>query len=456
MKTESSETPILPFGEMMRIVHLTGSRSLQDNSTATESTNGDGIDEDSASGVFFPSFEGYLSLEFSLFLQEHAHNVVALTQFIENEVEGRLDSVMLMFLCSRSIDMVFSPNPTSLRSVCPFQGNKFDQEEKSGGDRLRRNLMSYLKEWNGKWSRMLGSEGGHREALMVDIDDPTTMLLWNVPKIENQVLMLDRSSSIDEDGIVIDNDLNYFTKWTFTYPVYNWGPHIEDDDVSDEDRIQFLLDESIESGAFETILPWEDAKVSVVGREMQIFAGVEDSNNDTDANVSYYDTEIPHSTAKLLQGIGSALVIFNTIFLILMTILAKRQRLRKEKEAELVKNNPIELNAGGGLGTEQGVSEMLMESKLFAIEKSQEFRKSSGAKDSVFRGKNSPSPVVLSTSSSPSTKDSHLLSEAAGHKKEFAGRLLEKVSSDEEDKDDDINFTAPSPNQKRSSHVRKG
>ncbi|KAG7340635.1 hypothetical protein IV203_024178 [Nitzschia inconspicua] len=456
MKIESTATPISPFGEMMQTVLLSGSRSLQqDNATTTESGNGDEIDEDSVSSVFFPSFEGYLSLEFSLFLQEHAHDAVALTQFIEKEVEGRLDSSMLMFLCSRSIDMVFSPNPTSLQSVCPFQGNMFDQEEKSGGDRLRRKLTSYLKEWAGEWSRMLGSEAGHRETLMVDIDDPTTMLLWNVPKIENQVLLMEHSTSINQDGNISENDLNYFTKWTFTYPVYNWGPHIEGDD-DDEARIQLMLDESIESGTFDAILPWDNAKTSVVGREMQIFAGIEDSNNDTNATISSFDTEIPHFEAKLLQGIGSALVIFNTIFLIVMTILAKHQRLRKEKEAERVKSNPIEPNAGGGLGTEQGVSEMLMESKLFAIEKSQEFRKSSSAKDSVFRGKNSLSPIVLSTSPTPSKKESHLVDEAAGHKKEFAGRLLEKVSSDEEDKDDDINFTPPSPKQKRSSRVRKG
>jgi hypothetical protein len=456
MTSEASANPLLswsvarPSSQDTISMHSVSRRSLRENNSSNIA-NGD-------PDAFFPSFEGYLTLQISLFLSEYATDAIALTQHNDDVVEDRLDSLMLFFLCSRDIDLVVSPSPDELTSVCPFQDNVFDVEENSG-NRMRRQLASLLQGMADQWRRMLEMEAGSRKAVSFNVDDPTSMLLWNVPKVEQDVIMLGGRTT-DEDEHVSEDSEEYFTKWTFTYPVYNWGPSGEGgDDLSDQERVQLLLDDSIESGTFGTVLPWEDAEVSTVGNELRTFTDAEFLDDDA-LFVSSYDNGIPQSKTKLLQGIGSAMVIFNTIFVVIMTILAKRHRLQKQHKAEQARSAGGEEHTGGGLTTEEGVSEMLLESKMFAMEKSQEFRKSmvqrSHSGGGKRRGVDPPAPLLLASTSSSSNKEVKLVNEAAGHKKAFSGRLLANVSMEEDDQDDHVDFRPPSPfGQKKSPGRRK-
>jgi hypothetical protein len=420
-------------------------RDAEDDTKNSTTSSGSNKNNSTAS---VPSFEGFLTLEFSLFFAEYANEAYALSQHNVNVVEADLDSLLHFFLCSRDIELVVSRKPNELTSVCPFQGNVFDSED-SQDDGVRRHLGSFFQGIADQWRRILADESDSNNALSVDIDDPTSMVLWNIPEIEHEILMLG-GKRIKVKGTVGDDPDEYFTRWKFTYPVYNWGPFVEHEDAYDEERLQLLLDGSIESGTFGSALPWKDAEVSIVGDELLTFAGATISDDDAFLNNSSH--EISHSTAEILRVLGSLLLIFNTMFVVLMTILAKRHRLKKEKEAEDARANLVDANDSRVLGTEEGVSEMLMESKKFAIEKSQEFRTSSTHPQ---KRSDHAVPLFLSSSLNSSRKEVELMNEAAGHKKEYRGRLLVNLSMEEEEREDGVDVKPQSlVRRQRSSRSR--
>jgi hypothetical protein len=153
-----------------------------------------------------------------------------------------------------------------------------------------------------------------------------------------------------------------------------------------------------------------------------------------------------------LRALGSALLIFNTIFVVVMTILAKRHRVNKEKNAERSKTNSVDASDSGVLGTEEGVSEMLMESKNFAIEKSQALRSSSALRR---KSSDPPPPVNLASSPKANRTEEHLVNEAAGHKREYSSRLLTTLSMENEDQEDDVDLKPSALGRKQRSSRRR-
>jgi hypothetical protein len=398
-----------------------------------------------------PSTEGFLSLELSLFLAEYANEVLDLTQHNVDVVEAGVDSLLHFFLCSRDINLVISPKPNELTSVCPTQDNIFESEE-SQDNGVRRHLASFLQGIADQWRRMLVYESETNNPLVVYSDDPISMVLWNVPKIEHEILTLEERR-IQGEVHEKNTTHEFFTRWKFTYPVYHWGPLFEhEDDHGGEERVQSLLDDSIESGAFGAVLPWEDAQVSTVGEELRTFTNITFSEDDASMNASFHDNEIPQATVEFLRALGSALLIFNTIFVVVMTILAKRHRVNKEKNAERSKTNSVNASDSGVLGTEEGVSEMLMESKNFAIEKSQALRSSSALRR---KSSDPPPPVNLASSPKANRTEEHLVNEAAGHKREYSSRLLTTLSMENEDQEDDVDLKPSALGRKQRSSRRR-
>jgi hypothetical protein len=389
---------------------LVGGHTLQMSASFSRT-----LQDENNSNIFSPSLEGYLTLEFSLYLPDLANDVGTLTQQNVQDIEKRLDSLLLQFLCSQDVDVIVSPSPESLVSVCPYRGD-------------RRRLAGFLQSMADKFRRVLQSED-------YEINDPTGMVLWNVPKIDSDILLLGNGG--DQQAAVEDSD-EYYTQWTFTYPVYNWGPFIEGvSSQSDEFKVQTQLDNSITDGTFDVILPWEDSQASVVGKEMQTFRnvtfGADDEYADDAINGTAYDNEIPLQRAKLLQGIGSTMVILNTFFLILVTVLAKKQRIRKEKQAK----ERAEKEATG-LDTEEGVTEMLLESKIFAME-----QRRSRTVDTASSG-SLGTAFAAAPHAHNDSKERSLVVQAIQHKHAYDERLLaSNRSMDEEDYD--VDFRPPSP-----------
>jgi hypothetical protein len=329
-----------------------------DNSNNDNNTNNDEEETETTSSPtnnnsdtsdFEINVEGYLTLGFSLYLPRFENDWSLLADENNRNVQEQLDSLLLYFLCSRgNIDVVASPDPGSLVSVCPFDDST-DRRRKTR--RLAEMLQGVANQFR---QRILQSDN------VFAIDE---MVLWNVPKVDKEVLAL-----YGEEDV-------YYTQWNFTYPVHQWG-ETEDGESS----VQSLLDRSILSGTFDALLTWNESRVSIVGQEMQTFGNGtfydDDDYSDTGTtdtaipSVGKYDN-IPQTAAKVLKGLGTVMIVLNAIVVVLLTILARRHRIRKE---ELRKEVEKATEDAEGLGTEEGVTSMLLESKQFALEKTQALR----------------------------------------------------------------------------------
>jgi hypothetical protein len=149
-----------------------------------------------------------------------------------------------------------------------------------------------------------------REVLAPEED---ATILWNAPHITNDAQLLE--------------EIQYYA-WNFTYPVLQWGEDEEPD-------LQWALDESISSNRLDRTLPWDNARVSISGQEQITFL-LSDESAPT----------IPHSTAQLLKFIGIGMIALNTLFVVVITHLAKKKK--RSKPAP-----------GGALVSHEGVDEML-------------------------------------------------------------------------------------------------
>jgi hypothetical protein len=275
------------------------------------------------------------------------------------------------------------------------------------------------------------------------------MVLWNVPKVDKEVLAL-----YEEEEDV------YYTQWNFTYPVHQWG-----ETEGGESSVQSLLDRSILSGTFDALLTWNESQISIVGQEMQTFGNgtlyYDDDYSETGTtdtaipSVGKYDN-IPQTAAKVLKGLGTVMIVVNAIVVILLSILARRHKIRKE---ELRKEVEKATEDAEGLGTEEGVTSMLLESKQFALEKSKALRVAERRRNSssnqrrsshtTSQSKNRP-PSSTSTTTSPKDvyhrktskeKDSNRIvpPKAAPEHKQYGSspvyndRLLPSNSADDED-----------------------
>jgi hypothetical protein len=252
--------------------------------------------------------------------------------------------------------------------------------------------------------------------------------------------------------------------------VHNWGQ------IEDELSIQSKLDRSILSGMIDGVgLPWNDTHASIVGQERETFGNVtgnatydDDSYSDptsTDGTLSSGGRygNVPQRAAKALQFLGSFMIIANTIAVILLTILARRHRIRKEKLRREETTTDAE-----GLRTEEGVTSMLMESKQFALEKSQalriaEQRRRQQQQQKQSSGTSNPPPIRPAASLSPNSsrhrtnnKETNL-TEKRSYKSygspTYDDRLLPSNSADDEDVDAVDYFSHPLPSNHNSAQL---
>jgi hypothetical protein len=408
---------------------------IENNNAEAESTTNDNggtniIDRQStsnssSSSAFLPSFEGFLTLSFSIHFSNYQDmNVLSTTTgtvIQTEEIENQLDTLMILFLCSRDVEIVIPPFENMLHSVCPFQEQPQPQNR-----RHHRSLaiVAALETTANRLRRFLNADDSVEGEFDADL-----LILWNVHKVEHKVVDARVAMDHEEDEenyntvepIGQNSSLSYYyIVWNFTYPVYQWG------EMANPYSVQMLLDQSIREGTFDSALPWKDAQASVVGEEMDTFWG--DGTVDDDAFSSGSDTNvtaIPYRTAKILQGFGTVLIVANTVAVLLLTILAKRHRTRKERKAK--EGNESGPNHDMPLGTEEGVSEMLLESKQFAMEQLSSVQQ-------VCSGR-------IQQEEATRNKEGALVAKAVKHedygKKDFSQRLLPNLSMDDDDDHDD-------------------
>lgn len=344
--------------------------------TTTSIVGGNDEDKDIA-------LAGYVSIGFSVFVPSSSSPFTIDDSANSAATEDALSNLLLLFFCSRPhVDLVVPivSRHADVMSVCPYSDATNDNT--AGTDA-----------------------------------DSTTTVLWSMPLIGSQIRVLELpSGEDDEDGDDERDDepattetlmpLTY-TEWNFTYPVHQWGrttsqvdnnnnnndnSNIYDDASNSQNLLQAELDRSIADGTIDMVLPsWdsnEDAKASVVGQETYYFLGLEEPSSTT--TISTTTGGVPADAGKLLQMIGGALMVINTFVVVVLTVLARRHRTReenrireerntannnKQRNSNVMtasnKNSTLSKHASATLHTEEGVSEMLMESKQYAIKYSQ-------------------------------------------------------------------------------------
>jgi len=334
-----------------------GDRNLEEDETSTSTfaptSESDGS---STNSVYKPQVEGYFSMGFSIHVPcDHSFSDCRLE--IDEFSEGRLESLSMLFLCSQGVEMVISTSPGSLVYVCPFK-NKDDGMPTVA---LERTAVTALLDNLGNPDR-----------------DP--LILWNMPKFESTTIAFDDPKAVTEN--VIDMATNttlvystmpqqYYTNVKFTYPVYQWG----DEDPEVALALQEEFDASvISTGMLDTLLPWPDAIAAPTGDEPYIFW------DEPLPPTGFYDTTIPEVPVRVLRGIGIAIIVINTASCIILSIMARRHRLHKEEKARRKTYDDFRNNsAPDNLDTEAGVSAILLESKHYALSKSEAYVSSRGS-----------------------------------------------------------------------------
>ena len=309
---------------------------------------------------YAPSFEGFLSLGFSMHVPcDDPMGDCKLT--IDNSSQGRLESLIMLFLCSQGVELVISTDPDTLIDVCPFNSQKNNDEPSN-------------------------EKQAQTKALILNPQVP--MILWNLPRFESETIAFDDPSS--EPETIVDMATNttfvmnkgprqYYTQLNFTYPVYQWG----EEDPSVANALQEEFDNGVVStGNLEFLLPWPDAIAAPLGDEPYVFWDA--------APVGTFDTTIPTGVGIGLRWLGSGLIVANTLACVILSLMARDTRRHKEKKYRHSMNskngNHSHLHHDGSgrsgrrsrqqsdyLDTEAGVSAILMESKHYALTKSEAF-----------------------------------------------------------------------------------
>jgi len=317
----------------------------------------------SSGGYAAPSFEGYLGLGFSIHVpceeQSGGDNDCRLE--IDGNEQARLESLVMLFLCSQGAELVISTAPGTLLHVCPFNNNA------SGGS-------------TGSSSQTLALT----KSASADLNNGEPMIVWNLPRFDSRTVAFDDNNEGSQDTTVIDmatdttyytsngqpqprpsQPKQYYTQMNFTYPVYQWG----DQDPSVADSLQNEFDSSVvETGTLNALLPWQNSVAAATGSEPHVFW-----DEPLPAPTGFYDTEIPLGVGRLLQYIGGTLMVLNTLSCVLLAHVS-RWDTRRRKEKARRKTEERRLQSGvlpsDYLDTEAGVSAILMESKHYALTKS--------------------------------------------------------------------------------------
>ena len=426
-------------------------------SNGTPSTRS--MEFDTMSG-YVPSFAGYLDIGFSIHVPCD-HTMIDCRLAMEEEQQERLESLVMLYLCSQDIEMVISTAPNSLIHVCPFN---------SDNGRSSRTTSSE--------SIILGESNG---------DEPTEpMIVWNLPKFDTETLAFDEhpedsktvlDMATNSSMYVSKDTLQYFTRITFTYPVYQWGSN----DPSIADAIQDGFDDGvIFAGMLDSLLPWPDAIAAPIGGEPYIFW-----NEPLPAPPRFYDTTLPQRTGTILRRLGMFLMIANTLVCVLLPLLAHRRKRRlnawaKQEDDRRMHEASSQQMPSDYLDTEAGVSAILLESRHYAqanntgVEALHHQHRSNGTRDRNISGVevdlkmvDHPSHLMIRNQSrahspkSPEEKEEDLLARARYRSAPSQGVRAQWYSSDhllnsDDDYDDEtdlqiLDLTPPPPPLQSSS-----
>mmetsp|Transcript_4526 Transcript_4526/g.11676 ORF Transcript_4526/g.11676 Transcript_4526/m.11676 type:complete len:490 (+) Transcript_4526:383-1852(+) len=302
---------------------------------------------------YAPSFDGYLDIRFSIHVPcDHTMKDCRLE--IDGEQQGRLESLVMLYLCSQGVELVISTAPTSLIQVCPFKNDQ------SGS--------SFSAKANAIGSAVLGENGK---------ETTEHLIVWNLPRFQTATFAFDEhpeysktvlDMATDTSLYVSKEPLEYFTQLTFTYPVYQWGS----EDPSIVEALQDGFDDGvISSGTLNSLLPWPDSIAAPTGDEPYVFW-----NEPLPGPVPFFDTTLPVDVGTLMHWIGIGLMAANTLCFMLLSLMSYRRQRRLEVWTKQENNRrKYEASSQSGLqtdylDTEAGISAILMESKHYALAKS--------------------------------------------------------------------------------------
>ena len=362
---------------------------------------------------YVPAFAGYLTLGFSVHdpcERDSDSDYCDGELSTSNNEQERLESLVMLFLCSQGVELVVSTDPTSILPVCPFNGiggniNSNSNSVGVGVDNEAQNVAMTKSVDNGNGNGNVNGNGN--SAMQLADEQLNQMIVWNLPKVTSQTVPFD---NIDETTTtVIDMATNttttttttttssttsstittstpqgqgpqqYYTQLSFTYPVYQWGDYEDSNSISEE--LQNEFDSSVvRTGTLDSLLPWTNAIAAPIGDEPYVFW-----NEPLPQAPAYYDTTIPQDVGTMLQYIGGGLILFNTIVSLLLAWIARCHNNRRERLSTKRKEEHERRMSGNGHGglmnnrragpasdyldldTEAGVSAILMESKQYAL-----------------------------------------------------------------------------------------
>lgn len=323
-----------------------------------EDNGGTAQDDGTNNYSYFSQIEGYETFRFSLYIP-------SILNEDEDQIIDSLESIIRLFLCSRdNVDLVMPVDESNVTSVCPFEDGRRRTRRTTSRQKRAEHTLHYSGE---RWRRFL------EDIFKVESD---VTVLWNIPKIMKETIIHveeegDSSAVSDSRGNARERrlvEVDYYTQWNFTYPVYQWARG-EDGSLSEEFAIQTLLDESINDGTIDSVLPWEDARASVIGNENQTFWTTSSAGTVAPSSL---DTPVPPNQAFAMQMFGVSISLVTLLVVAILTYLGKRHRLEQEaimkRLADSRGHEDQSQRSFFHVDTEEGVIEMLLESKLYALE----------------------------------------------------------------------------------------
>merc|ERR1711865_150770 len=163
-----------------------------------------------------------------------------------------------------------------------------------------------------------------------DDNDDSQLIVWNLPKTTTRTVPLPTNTSLESTGNTTDPE-DFYTVWTFTYPVYQWSSANTDWDTNAivENTITTELQQEfntkiIETGTLNSLLPFAadvNALAATVGQESVIFwqesspsfgllpptgTGLVTGSDETTsvATAVVFDSQIPVGVCHVLMMVG--------------------------------------------------------------------------------------------------------------------------------------------------------
>jgi hypothetical protein len=168
-------------------------------------------------------------------------------------------------------------------------------------------------------------------------------------------------SPVEKQASGNDGTAIQWKTWTVVYQVVYIGTTLVDQAAMSnapneedflEDVVQLALDVSIMEGIMDTRIDGTGIVMSMVGLETETFG----DNQDT--TVDPIEQEVVPRNGDILRWIGAGLFLTNVLIVLILTRIAKRQRLYREEEDALL-DEQAEKQRQRGSGTEKEVDFML-------------------------------------------------------------------------------------------------